>query len=77
MGNVTFPRLPKHSEKGKGSHLHHEDFLLDDCEIVPRLQLDNLRTSKVNEGQSSGGKSYLDRSSLAAREPLCLSKGQI
>ena len=39
--------------KGKGSHLHHEDFLLDDCKIVPRLQLDNLRTSKVNEGQSS------------------------
>ena len=53
MGNVTFPRLPKHSEKGKGSHLHHEDFLLDDCKIVPRLQLDNLRISKVNEGQSS------------------------
>ena len=45
------PEINLTQGKGKDSHLHHEDFLLDDCKIVPRLQLDNLRTSKVNEGQ--------------------------
>ena len=71
-GQCDLPEINLTQGKAKGSHLHHEDFLLDDCKIVPRLQLDNLCISKVNEGQSSQGKSYLDRSCLTTREPLCL-----
>ena len=34
--------------------LHHQNLLLDDAEVVPRLQLDNLDGGALTRGQSLG-----------------------
>lgn len=36
------------------TNLHHEDLLLDDSEVIPRLQLDHLDGRRLATGQALG-----------------------